>query len=324
MKKLIFTILTLVTPLCEAAADVSKKRDLLIDLYGRKGFYGKNPLGTGQMEALHQMSPVPMVSPVVANFKTDNPEVIEGIPDKYISRKFVQGAQDWINKNPNNTTNWQRKVALQGLEKELGDIDMFDNAIMVGKGNFTISFTGGALQEATPVLKQWLNLSPGHAREEYFKKLTENYKIHFMPQYGDKMNVLIKLVEFFKKNPYLLKKVPMIKARYSDDVQELEQGFAPEIIIYVSAPPTEVQEVLDGLYNTFKSHPGSNNRPRYNGKVTDLIWVAQGNGNDKDGPEWSQYYEQPNMIYYKPDIGGTEVNYHLKHPETHEDIVDFN
>ena len=59
--------------------------------------------------------------------------------------------------------------------------------------------------------------------------------------------------------------------------------------------------------------------PRYNAVVNNLIFVAQGNGEEK-GEKRAQYYEEPRQVYYRKDFTGTVENYHLKHPKTGQDL----
>lgn len=93
----------------------------------------------------------------------------------------------------------------------------------------------------------------------------------------------------------------------------------PTIVLYIFGGIEDAQKALDKLYEIFKNTPGLGISPRFNAKVTDFIYVAQGDGQYKSG-DFAQYYEQPRKVYYRPDLTGTAINYHLKHPQTGDEL----
>lgn len=74
------------------------------------------------------------------------------------------------------------------------------------------------------------------------------------------------------------------------------------------------QYVLDIVYKLFKNKSGLGITPRFNAKVTDLIYWAQGNADDKLIPVHAEYFEEPDKICYRADISGNYVDYYLKNP----------
>jgi hypothetical protein len=96
---------------------------------------------------------------------------------------------------------------------------------------------------------------------------------------------------------------------------------APKIVIYPSTGKENAQKVLDKLYTLFNYIPGLNEQPRFNAKVTDLIWIAQGDSIYKESVRFDKYFELPFKTYYNPMLTGKFQNYHLIHPGTGKEIV---
>lgn len=156
---------------------------------------------------------------------------------------------------------------------------------------------------------------------EATKELVKTYKIHLMPDENiDATEILIKLDKALRSDPELSAAVQTFKILYNPTKQG-DTNFA-RVVIYANGKE-HAQRILNALYRNsiIKNIKGSGIRPRYNGKVNDLIWVAQGDGDYKDGI-YKEYYEQPALIYYHSGITGKRENYHLVNPETKKEIVD--
>ncbi len=102
--------------------------------------------------------------------------------------------------------------------------------------------------------------------------------------------------------------------RYLNEVkikflEPLPQGI-PRIVLYACGKQN-AQHALDFIYQLFKGDKGSNVAPLYNEKVTDLIFFTQSDRQYKE--DFPQYFET-NKIYFKPDISGEVVDYHLVNP----------
>jgi hypothetical protein len=182
---------------------------------------------------------------------------------------------------------------------------------------------------------------------EHLKKMaTGNYKIHLMPE---KISEFIpKIDSFFNRNRECLNYVTVMKFRVKkllfsvadissemkefnlvkegdieDDVFSPKGEIFPKIVMYFKSR-NDAQVVLDLLYKEFKDEVGASDskryfyQPRYNAKVTNLIWISQGNGDDKNSRE--NYYQQPDMIYFSEEvaqkIGMKITDFFLCHPET--------
>lgn len=154
---------------------------------------------------------------------------------------------------------------------------------------------------------------------EATKELVKTYKIHLMPDENmDATEILVRLNKALRTDPELSSTIQTFKILYNPTKQG-NVNFA-RVVIYANGKE-QAQKILDALYknNVIKDIKGSAIRPRFNGRVNDLIWVAQGDGDYKDGI-YTGYYE-PSLIYYNPGITGKRENYHLVNPETKQEIL---
>lgn len=149
--------------------------------------------------------------------------------------------------------------------------------------------------------------------------LAKGYKIHLMPKDGWQsiVDVTDRLLKLFTQDPELQKIVSEFKIRLAPLIAGPTKNkvIMPLIVIYTFTGREDTQKVLNTLYQGLKDIPGLGIPPRYNASINDLIYIAQGSGEDKGG-RFSKYYEQPRQIYYRPDFTGTKQDYHLKHPAT--------
>jgi hypothetical protein len=153
--------------------------------------------------------------------------------------------------------------------------------------------------------------------------LAKGYKIHLMPKQGWQplLDVTDRLLTLFTQNPELQNIVSEFKIRLAPVVAGPTKNkvIMPIIVIYIFTGKDDTQKVLNILYESLKDIPGLGIPPRYNAIINDLIYVAQGSGEDKGG-RFSKYYEQPRQAYYRSDITGSPQDYHLKHPATGAEV----
>jgi len=147
------------------------------------------------------------------------------------------------------------------------------------------------------------NRVAGTPREKaVMHQLIDDYKIHLMP-IGDLTPTLMKLFEVIKNNPQLQKDIWSIKcnSRYDDaQLKRVVSGSAdarPKIVIYPASGKDAAQRVLQTIIAHFKQDPGLSVAPRFNKRITDLIYVAQGNGDDKVGNNLD-YFQAPEYVYF--------------------------
>ena len=69
--------------------------------------------------------------------------------------------------------------------------------------------------------------------------------------------------------------IAAFKVMVSDKV-EVNGIYYPRMVIYPAKGKDNGQKALNKLYAGLKDIPGLGMKPLYNAKVTDLIWIAQG------------------------------------------------
>jgi hypothetical protein len=154
--------------------------------------------------------------------------------------------------------------------------------------------------------------------------LVHTYKIHLMPMSEDFYKTAVIFFKNLRDNPTLRTLITSFKIRVEDNI--IKQAGKPDIVmalfvIYPAVGKENAQQLLNMMYPLFNTEVhGSGQRPRWNARVNDLIWIAQGDGEYKNDED-KEYYE-PNRIYYRADITGDKKNYHLVHPETGKELID--
>ena len=133
--------------------------------------------------------------------------------------------------------------------------------------------------------------------------LIENYKIHLMPKENDISKVLINLLETIENNPNIKSKIYTLKLKYNLDSKELlerlpNKEVLPTIVIYPESKKSSAQEVLNCIYEKFKDTQGMDITPRFNERITSLIYYSQGDGDSKNEENYNDYYEMPKKIFY--------------------------
>jgi len=142
---------------------------------------------------------------------------------------------------------------------------------------------------------------------------TRVYKIHLMPLKHMIPEILYQILQQINADQAFKNSIKMLKFNISFPLNPSKVN--PEIatiVIYPTLEDHSAQYVLNTIYTLFKEYQGLNITPRWNKKVTDLIYWAQGHGDDK-GDEFSFLYT-PDRITYRPDLTGTITDYHLKDP----------
>jgi len=226
------------------------------------------------------------------------------------------------------TQAWMREVQWLSLGNMLGYVSM-------PQGDFTVFNIARIFEKSDAELFQQFYgdtsrpFDPSKLSERLkadAQQLAKYYKIHLMP--GEQVNptkLLWLILNAYETDAELKNLLPVFKIspKPLENIVEGEKQILPQVVFYVKDGKEVAQKALIKIYNLFTQHPeikGSGIRPRFNAKVTDLIWIAQGNGDYKAG-RYSAYYEQPLKAYYRPDIAGTIQNYHLRHPETGQELI---
>ena len=148
------------------------------------------------------------------------------------------------------------------------------------------------------------------------QKMVNTYKIHLMPKDWDKTKIFLdQFLKTLVNDQELQKRVGAFKVRLAPTI--INNQVLPIIVIYVYTGKDDAQKVLNQVYAILQRcpecKPGLGVTPRYNASVDDLLYVAQGDGEDKKD-ENAKYYEE-GRIYYNKDFTGTRQNYHLLNPK---------
>lgn len=159
------------------------------------------------------------------------------------------------------------------------------------------------------------------------KKAAANYKIHFMPKKEELLFMVKKLINIIIQEK-LFDKIHVIKFIKEYNPDSNEKNPLPAIVIAPASSKETVQKLLNVFYTHLKGYSGSNITPRFNAKVTDLLYIAQGDGKTKEDiatlykalfqTNEDPYFEQPDCIYYKHDFAkkdDVKSIYYLHHPE---------
>lgn len=166
-------------------------------------------------------------------------------------------------------------------------------------------------------------------KRSFEKGLVGFYKIHLMPQEEEILHVVERLIETLKKDSELRKLIEAFKvqaALWGGDKMQFknseslpEYQYRPAIVIYPSWGKEKVQKLLDALLVIFKNVKGSGNTPRFNIKVNDLVFYAQGDGDYKMDPIIRQKYfdSRTNYALYRSDFH--KVMTDLKKPYSGKD-----
>ena len=147
------------------------------------------------------------------------------------------------------------------------------------------------------------------------KKIRSNlvnlYKIHLMPQEGEILLVLQKLLEAFKTDVEFASLLNDMKIyTYLREVQD-DGLMLSSIVLYPISGKANVQKLLDKVMLLFKGVHGTGHFPRYNTSVNDLIFYAQGGGDDKvaltkSNAPWARlgnfFDKSTNYALYRPDF----------------------
>jgi len=148
-------------------------------------------------------------------------------------------------------------------------------------------------------------------------KMTQRYKIHLMPKPGMEYYwaVLIPLMKRLWEDTEFAQLVSKFKVANNLSLNmDKYKKVLPKIVLYIHEGKKNAQKALDQIYAMFQQYEGLDITPRYNQRVTSLIYFAQGNGDDKQD-EFAEYYEEPERIYYTSIIlGKKKKKFHLKIP----------
>lgn len=154
------------------------------------------------------------------------------------------------------------------------------------------------------------------------KILVGQYKIHLMPKDKEDLMVIVEqLLSTMKTNDKFNQAVREFKFLFDVDQQDLEQyrditdnkNIPPILVIYPRNGKENAQYVLNTVYALFKNREGLDITPRYNRKITSLIYYAQGDGDFKN-EYYQDFYTEDKIHYNSTKFGVGNIDYALKNP----------
>ncbi len=285
---------------------------------------GKQPIKTLNRSQLESLSNFEHRYPVIFNFlpKKWIEHIIKALNDKKITPEILNDMN-----SPEKILDLRSKEILLNILKDqeifqikkLGAqnknkfMTIFNQSI--GKGYVWIIETTDVAKPLNEYsLENWLEM--GKPKNDQAEQFLWNYKIHLMPKNTDFYKIIYRLMQELVTNEEFVKVVPRFKFinKFISEEQLKatdESKRFPIIVIYCSSGKENAQKALNIIINMFKNIEGLNLTPRFNEKVNSLIYFAQGDGDSKIKKNLSEYYEQPNKIYYKKDIMGKDRDFHL-------------
>lgn len=144
----------------------------------------------------------------------------------------------------------------------------------------------------------------------------------------DFMKILEQFFKALEANPLLQEIIASFKVKDNLDFQESSQALKdaliakyeidkvpPIIVIYPTIGKENAQFALDSIYALFKNVEGLDLTPRFNEKITNLIYYAQGNANEKMDTLGEKYFTEDKIVYI-PDFVSKKnpQDYHLRSP----------
>jgi hypothetical protein len=186
-----------------------------------------------------------------------------------------------------------------------------------------IYFTSSRAKQSEYRLPDYVNAISlnKHEADKIAKALVQTYKIHLMPSEDSDYTLLQKtIVNALRNNPMLSRLIPVFKIAPVTISSKTGEVF-PRVVFYIETGRDDAQQALNILYDLFKNTKGSGIRPRYNAKVNDLIWIAQGDGDYKAHQQYERFYQLPLKAYYRGNLTGINQNYHLRHPMTGQELI---
>ena len=182
------------------------------------------------------------------------------------------------------------------------------------------SFLGGTISYLSfdDFIEKFNGCSSAHCRFDATSDFVRQYKIHLMPRDEDLILVLKKLMTItatdnnFRDSLYQIK----IKTYPNQLLLIISQLFfgrqnqLPKIVLYAIGK-SNAQYLLDTIFKHFKDTHGSGLQPAFNKKITDFIYFAQGDRNEKiDHPEFfkKSFHPALDKIYFDAQYLNTLIS----------------
>lgn len=152
------------------------------------------------------------------------------------------------------------------------------------------------------------------------KKAVKAYKIHLMPFKDDIPLILYRMIKYASENEQFRKALFSFKFCITSPQAQSGDEIIATIVIYAGGNGKEdAQRLLDALYELLRDGNGNPMQgldivPRWNRKVTSLIYWSQGHGGNKKNRKNRLYEYQDDRVCYKSFITGELEEYELVNP----------
>lgn len=143
--------------------------------------------------------------------------------------------------------------------------------------------------------------------EGYLACTTQKYRIMLMPLLEKIPLVLVYFFNALQKDPALRSLIARVSL-----INNFEQrNQLPVITIYATQGHESAQQLLDKILQIFKVSPGLDQPPQWGDKITPLVYVTQGDDEQRLLPEYEHKFIMPHRAYFVDDVTGNTCRYQL-------------
>jgi hypothetical protein len=161
------------------------------------------------------------------------------------------------------------------------------------------------------------------------KRATSNYKIHLMPKSeADLQKTIQVLVNNLSTDEQLRKSTLYFKVLANIDLNTSKRKIKKQIqfnnkplaliVIYPASGKENAQYVLDSMYNIFYGVQGLDITPRYNKRITNFLYYAQGDGDYKTDDN-KEFFDKK-RIHFCSNFEEEPADYTLQNPATRNEL----
>lgn len=205
-----------------------------------------------------------------------------------------------------------KKLRFEAIVETEGCALLYRSSQEVGLDPTRVWMQGGAAAFKEPEEKLWAVAERGDDTAR--RTLSRLYKIHLMPPENLIDDVARRLCRILSAYKHLISDIKYITV---DEAALSERsgtsiGSTPKFVIYCYQGKRATEDLLAAVYAEFKDFPGCGLVPAFNERVTDCIFFAQGNREDKEDPARQHFFESPAMVYLVPHFTGEIQDYHLR------------
>lgn len=213
---------------------------------------------------------------------------------------------------------YSRLAKLAGIETQIGE--------GVGQKNWIFFKNKEDAKIFGEELDFMINQEPNLSQDK--SKRSKEYKIHLMPNDTNMVKTVALLLNKIKSDRTFAQYIAKIKVNgntYKGNENYYDNQKMPRIVLYCALGKENAQSALNTIYDLFKNQKNIKDvgvTPRFNQQITDLIYYAQGNSDDKNKDNNKEFFEDGSLedktgkVHYASNYtnDGAENNYHLTIP----------